>query len=1424
MDTETKTHQDVSKKNSFDELSKEELITKCKSLLLIAQKARHSKQDLQSEIDQYKVKQQEYENSKKQYDEKIHTLEELANSLTEQKLNYITDLESAQNKLKNLNQQCTKYEEEIKNHKAELLIKEKKYADSLVKLSDLDSENISFKRQNTRLVEENEQLLNQLSELETRIEEFNNIGLQQTEQLKVLEEKLQSESAFEATFKELNDKIADLESKLKSSENTDEVKNKTVEYENKIKELTELYENEKVYHERSSIKLKSYKDKISKCAACINQLKNSRFILSKTVKEYSENIPKWQNDIIAASVVLDGQLKKLNEENNALKDKIALLEEQLKQQTSLTDCDSTVPTLKEEVHALRNQIIQLQNQKGDLEQNNNELTQHLQTLKDNIQDSDNIKHELEKLGEKYDALLIRNTELEKIETKNVELIDQLQKSNTNNEVMVHLELQIRALESEKSTLVKEKLNARDMSLELEGKNNILTSQIQKMQNDIHNLNLKINELTKENEILYDRAKSEKDGQVSVLKCQVAALQEQHDLLKNEYESVVDINGLLKEEVETLKLSLEQPKDESDNMSELNVSLQADIVKLETKLSAYKQENASLIAEVKESRSKLKEFDSLVAENEDAKLKLSSYKTENAELLNEMKEINQVLKERGESISKLQKAIGEMERLIDTLEKDRDITNQEKEELRKTIGVLERELNNANQKTTEESGISQKLLSDKETAQRSVAEKEAVILALREEIEKLKQQSCSAPDISNEDMSTSTISKAEEYSRMRDLDETFEEKYTKLRIFALKLKKKLNETMMQLQSAEKEKEKLTKLLEETPKTMVASINEVDHGHTDQTQQEQKNQALISELETKVQSLTLSVQSMESSTSELQLLKGELASVNQRLEAEIEAHKATKESLDKARRDVKKKDVLSLEMEDYEKSMKDLTSKMQENKKKIVQMESTIDTQEGTIASMKVQINLLEEQIKAEETQNRLIREELQNAIDESKEKDEVIQAKNNVISKLEQEVEDERRKNEESNFETTSLLSDKEKIIVSLGQDKAELNNKMKRIEFKCAELNDQLNITKIELEDLKTEHASYKVRAQAVLRQNQTVDHSQEERLKEEAAAFKAHIETLTSKLATVQSQWSAAEEEAAAGRRRAAETAGELARAQQRAARLHADLARLTQQLETERTHHKLQVSTLTQCYKTQMADMEARHHKECDELRNQLTIAQETAPLPLPLPDLDNRNYVPVIPKEDSDSELDINVSMIPREEGEGSESAPSPPPSKYKAEGSKGGARSPVPLEQLLEEGVPEDEASDAAALGLTPDQEILDLRRKLLSQQHRVKHVTVLLAESERECARMAQLSELLKGELRRVRGAAGNSAHNAEYMKNVTLKFLTLPPGDERSRLVPVLQKILSLTNDETSKIQAVAKGMDPNPKGWGSYLPWPGGK
>lgn len=140
-----------------------------------------------------------------------------------------------------------------------------------------------------------------------------------------------------------------------------------------------------------------------------------------------------------------------------------------------------------------------------------------------------------------------------------------------------------------------------------------------------------------------------------------------------------------------------------------------------------------------------------------------------------------------------------------------------------------------------------------------------------------------------------------------------------------------------------------------------------------------------------------------------------------------------------------------------------------------MESTIDTQQGTINSMKTQIKLLEDQIKVEETQNRSVKEELQQALDDLKEKDVVVSTKNEIIVKLEINLEDKKRQLEEMNFDMTSLLGEKEKMIMTLCEDKVELNNKVKKLEFRCAELEEKLKVVIIELDDLKTDYTSYKV-------------------------------------------------------------------------------------------------------------------------------------------------------------------------------------------------------------------------------------------------------------------------------------------------------------------------------------------------------------
>lgn len=85
------------------------------------------------------------------------------------------------------------------------------------------------------------------------------------------------------------------------------------------------------------------------------------------------------------------------------------------------------------------------------------------------------------------------------------------------------------------------------------------------------------------------------------------------------------------------------------------------------------------------------------------------------------------------------------------------------------------------------------------------------------------------------------------------------------------------------------------------------------------------------------------------------------------------------------------------------------------------------------------------------------------------------------------------------------------------------------------------------------------------------------------------------------------------------------------------------------------LKVTTLTQCYKTQISELEAKLQKETELLKKQFAaveLSSQSGSADAMSLDTANRNQymLPVLPKdENSDGELDINVSMIPREEGE-------------------------------------------------------------------------------------------------------------------------------------------------------------------------------
>lgn len=222
-----------------------------------------------------------------------------------------------------------------------------------------------------------------------------------------------------------------------------------------------------------------------------------------------------------------------------------------------------------------------------------------------------------------------------------------------------------------------------------------------------------------------------------------------------------------------------------------------------------------------------------------------------------------------------------------------------------------------------------------------------------------------------------------------------------------------------------------------------------------------------------------------------------------------------------------------------------------------------------------------------------------------------------------------------------------------------------------------------------------------------------------------------------------------------------------------------------------QLHAETLAQCYRQQLSEQEVRHNQEIVELQSKLN----KTPSPTPQAHL-------------------LPLSM-PREEGEGSESIESTTsPKNY-----------PVPLERLLNG---------------NSDQELLQVKKQIAENESKISHLTELLADTEQDLAKHVQMNKLLKEEIRRQQRSVEREKHaeNLEYLKNVvfkasfslvyclvfnlivTFQFITLGNGDERLRLVPVLNTILKLSPEEVQRLQSVAKG-DAGLKGWTNYLPIP---
>lgn len=1265
------------------------------------------------------ILEQENNKLKAKIDEQSKTVspvtEELILKLTDEKLRFVSTIEDLKNENQALINNIGILETENSKFKSDLGI--------------LENENISFKRQINRLTDENEQLLTHLDSLEKQMEELKSIRINQEENIN--ESRNQSENINK-------NKISELENMLKIS--LDEVTRLQAEKNANLETNTSVLSNESSISDNFSInnsfqeiadvnerneklkkKLKIYHDKIVKLANSVKTLRENKNEIIEDYKLYTNQVKNWKDKLNVAAEKIVLCMQNIEKENEALKLKVQHLKDtnaRILDQLETHKTDDEKSKDREEVETLKIRNIQLLEENKNLDETINRNAQLMDKL---IQERDDLFAQIKETSRK----LTDDINTQKAENRSLQLtIENYEKS----------------IEVYKSEITK---------LEVE--------------------NLSIN---KENE----------DYKQEVLKLKSKLDVSDRDLQHN----ITTEQKLAEKSGEEITKLVDEIKMLSDNNIELQVKLR------EYESIKLKLVNANIQTE--------NDFVPTLELEE----KVLNLKTENAQLLSEMNEMNQALKERGEKNSKLEAHCEEIVKKLQIYETqaNKNVNNIiEKDEMIKQL----------------KSEISALKIINKNLNSNTGDKKDDEINKLKCEIELLKEKINMQGEYvyaESDNMSSSTISRADEVNRLKELEGSWEERYGKLRNLALKLKAKIKEQSVEIEREKNEKaDVLSKLnskvdefkqlhfdydklkLElETNKSIHEEQNSAFNKSKDDkniiTSLQNENLELKKDkantdlwkkqIALKVQALRKELEEKDKKTKDLELqnskLLSDLDSKELMLKSEMENHQQTKNSLMQSTNENKKNSVLNLEMQDYEKSVKELSAKLDRKQEQIVKLKAQVDSQRGVISALRDQIELSEEKLKSNKLDLDTAANELNVYKKKASELESVIILKDEEIANLKQVVETLRSQNEELSTEMYKDIMEHQKLINSLKDEKENLLKQNLNIQQNIRELQQKLHLKEEEFEVMYKEYETYKVRAQSVLRQNQSRDIGLEEKLNVDVTTLKSQVESLEVKLKEeqdnnelLQNQNETLKTDHSNLAAKYEEISNEIIEVKHQYNQLLAkNYQTLNEHNETVRSL-KVHTETLAQCYRQQLQDQEVRHNREIIELQSKI----EKAPTPEVAP-------LPVIP-------------TMPREEGEGSESIESAANNVY-----------PVPLEKLL---------------GDDDEQQLNGMKKQINEQESKIMYLTELLADTEQDLAKHVQMNKVLKEEIRRQQRAVEREKHaeNLEYLKNIVFKFVTLNSGDERTRLVPVLNTILKLSPEETQKLNLVAKG-DPGFKAW-SYLP-----
>ncbi|XP_073981610.1 uncharacterized protein isoform X2 [Rhodnius prolixus] len=382
----------------------------------------------------------------------------------------------------------------------------------------------------------------------------------------------------------------------------------------------------------------------------------------------------------------------------------------------------------------------------------------------------------------------------------------------------------------------------------------------------------------------------------------------------------------------------------------------------------------------------------------------------------------------------------------------------------------------------------------------------------------------------------------------------------------------------------------------------------------------------------------------------------------------------------------------------------------------------------------------------------------------------------------------------ANSSNKSSISRKDEISKSEVELLSERNtSKIQSLETNLALSKQELLTTQLEINQLRDEFYSYRLRAQALLsKQKGELESQREKEAKEQIEKLNNELENIRGKMEIILT-----EDESLKYRVATLQSEKEVID------KKYDDISRALHQkiidydtLNTEYNAFKLSTDTfihnnkivLEEKYKSEITAKDAIINKLKSDLKE-----NDSAKPDDQISEISQFNA----------SVNDTEEILQEREDGEGSETVPIPFADRHEF----------VPLDVLINNEV-DDEESQVAIL----KEQVNTLTAELSSHDIRSKHLSSLLREAEKESARNSQQNAVLKEEVRRLERCLERQplVANAEYLKNVVFKFFTLQSADERTRLVPVLDSILKLSPAEAQKLNEVARGAGSS--NWSSYL------